>query len=529
MSIPSQSKCSIAVAFIILFHVSHGSNLPFLDRQVPTASCPLNNFCFAYDHSTSINSTEFQLEVDFIVEIARAVAMRAPNVNYSAVAFESFGQLVQPSTTDLEGVFIPTVTSFPQRRGQTRIGAGMRACLDEIVDKEGTRVMIVLTDGRDNRSKAPAIADEARNANVAVATVGILPDIRRQFLEGLATGPEFFSEALFSELPSIVNKVVNITCELANIFSCQLDDVCFAVDSSSSIDATEFTQQQDFVQKIATIIDSRNSSTTFSAHTFNDDALPVLPVGTMNSLVDFIPVLNSLSPSVGSTNAFAGLRSCFEDLNNRTGNRVIVFVTDGLDNNSPRALTGRQAVVDAGIGILTVGIGSRVSLPYLDRLTTVPGSVVNASSFSTLSSVVDTVANEVCNTSSTTNPPADSCEEQFQGCLLTFRGRRSLPSFRFRGRGRRFTPPIVSKFGNQFPGRVTRFRSFVVNDDGTKTMLRGRPFTVSQRSSPFGVKLNVARLADVERLGGKCIRMNVSFRRGSGIVDQCVVFRTLRV
>ena len=529
MSIPSQRKCSIAVAFIILLHVSHGSNLPLLDRQVPTASCPLNNFCFVYDHSGSINSTEFQLEVDFIVEIARAVAMIAPNVNYSAAAFAGSAQLVQASTTDLEGVFLPTVTPFPQIGGGTDIGSGMRVCLDEIVDMEGTRVIVVLTDGFDGGNTASAIADEARNASVAVATIGILPSIDRPFLEGLATRPEFFSEAVFSELPSIVSRVVNVTCELADIFSCQLDDVCFAIDSSSSIDATEFSQQQDFVQEIATIIDSRNSSTTFSAHTFSDDALPVLPVGTTNSLADFIPVLNSLSPSFGSTNAFSGLRSCFEDLNNRTGNRAIVFVTDGLDNNSPRALAGRQAVVDAGIGILTVGIGSRVSLPYLDMLTTVPGSVVNASSFSTLSSAVDIVANEVCNTSSTATPPADSCEEQFRGCLLTFRGSRTLPSFRFRGRGRRFTPPIVSKFGNQFPGRVTRFTSFVVNDDGTNTMLRGRPFTVSQRSSPFVLELNVARLTEQERLSGKCIRMNVSFRRGSGTVDQCVVFQTSRI
>jgi hypothetical protein len=76
----------------------------------------------------------------------------------------------------------------------------------------------------------------------------------------------------------------------------------------------------------------------------------------------------------GGTNIAAGLDAALTQINAVTANdKIIILMTDGLDNNHQGVLDCAQRAVDGGIRIFAVGFGSDVDSDFLEEVATAAG------------------------------------------------------------------------------------------------------------------------------------------------------------
>ncbi|CAN8068534.1 unnamed protein product [Agarophyton chilense] len=168
---------------------------------------------------------------------------------------------------------------------------------------------------------------------------------------------------------------------METVDTCPVDGVCFALDQSGSI-SLNYPDLQEFVIAVSREIESNSPSTLFSAFGFAND-VSVIQSSTSELESQFVPAINAPVTPSGTTNMYAGLNACFTELTELTGIKVIVLLTDGVDNGSPFAIELAPTIKEQGIAIITVGIGSGVSSLYLQQLATSPDFFV-ASTFTTL-------------------------------------------------------------------------------------------------------------------------------------------------
>jgi molecular chaperone DnaK len=90
-----------------------------------------------------------------------------------------------------------------------------------------------------------------------------------------------------------------------------------------------------------------------------------------------VKVLGALRAS-GSTNMAAALEMACSALQSKTGNRVIVIVTDGSPDSPPAALHAASQAKRSGIEVLAIGTGDSDQV-FLDQLASRQGSAVKCS------------------------------------------------------------------------------------------------------------------------------------------------------
>lgn len=230
---------------------------------------------------------------------------------------------------------------------------------------------------------------------------------------------------------------------------CPINSVCFAVDQSGSVRGF-YPQEQQFVVEIAREIASRTSGTLYSAYGFSSGSRAI-QTSTPDLENTFIPAVNKPVNPIGGTNMGRGLSACFNEIKNNQGNRLIVLVTDGIDNGSPRASMVAPDIKVAGVSIVTVGIGNSIQESYLEGLASGPEFFVKSSSFSTLLSKVVDVVEGSCKAAVTPRPTApDVCAEAYDACDFKFVRRDTVPTFSVTGKSDKpFTPKIVSRMNGE--------------------------------------------------------------------------------
>lgn len=112
--------------------------------------CSINSVCFVLDESGSIQSADYAVEQQFVISVSRVISSRTNGTLYSAYGFASSAAVIQASTSDLEGTFVPAINSSQQSGGSTNMYAGLNACYNEVRGNSGNQVIVLITDGGDN-------------------------------------------------------------------------------------------------------------------------------------------------------------------------------------------------------------------------------------------------------------------------------------------------------------------------------------------------------------------------------------------
>eukprot|EP00181_Compsopogon_caeruleus_P000402 CAMPEP_0184678558 /NCGR_PEP_ID=MMETSP0312-20130426/1305_1 /TAXON_ID=31354 /ORGANISM="Compsopogon coeruleus, Strain SAG 36.94" /LENGTH=377 /DNA_ID=CAMNT_0027127377 /DNA_START=372 /DNA_END=1505 /DNA_ORIENTATION=- len=181
---------------------------------------------------------------------------------------------------------------------------------------------------------------------------------------------------------------------------CAVNNICFAIDESGSIDATEFQTESNAVGTIATRIDSISSSvgitTKYGAYGFSDRVKLISPLAQLPSLLAAITA-NTQTP--GATYTGAALTSCRTLLSSASGVRVVVLVTDGVPTDDPGPAAA--AIKANNIKLVTVGVGvTATAEALLKSLSSGPGFYINADNFTDLTTKISPIVQAICPTPS---------------------------------------------------------------------------------------------------------------------------------
>lgn len=352
--------------------------------------------------------------------------------------------------------------------------------------------------------------------------------------------------------------------------NCPINSVCFAVDHSGSISGTEYLEEITFVKGIANAIGKRTTNARYSAYGFASSSF-IMQAGTTDLKTTFNPTIMNFPKSFGGTNMRAGLQACFDEVRGNKGNRLIVLVTDGEDTSLPDALDLAPTVKNAGVSIVTVGVGSGANEQYLKDLATSPKFFVQSSDFSTLLDSVIDVVEDSCSVVQSPKPtakpvktqkpskspkptrlPKDSCGRAARRCDFKFAGSgSSVPTFSATGK------PDVA-FTNLIVARSSTMRLGVLNSNGVVpefilangvvrkitafatpryTPTHFKPFTIKKRRGS-GIGHQTYTGSQKKNARRRCIRVffthfqkfvggnleNVNVAAGDR--SKCVVFRT---
>lgn len=209
------TRMTFLSASLLLFSLAFAAPTQVNGVARQNKKCPIHSVCFAIDQSRSVGGF-YPQEQEFVTEIARTIASRTTNTLYSAYGFSIGSELIQSSTADLENTFLPAVNKRVRLQKRTDMYEGLTSCFDEIKGDKGNRLIVLITDGKDNGTPmASSAAPGIKGAGVSIVTVGIGDNVDVPYLEGLASGPKFFVKAsAFSTLITKALDVVEGSCEV---------------------------------------------------------------------------------------------------------------------------------------------------------------------------------------------------------------------------------------------------------------------------------------------------------------------------
>ncbi|PXF43410.1 hypothetical protein BWQ96_05328 [Gracilariopsis chorda] len=183
----------------------------------PSPACQIKHVCYILDQSGSINDNEYALEQRFVNKIADIIDSTSITDPFnSAVAFSRSVRTIQPATNNLH-TFKDAVSKERIFRSTTRISFGLRQCQRILEGKQGSRTMVLLTDGEpDSSDRLQTInaAEDITNAGIGIVAVGIGNSVNADLLRQLVPEPEFYIDTRFDDLDSKIQVVANAICNI---------------------------------------------------------------------------------------------------------------------------------------------------------------------------------------------------------------------------------------------------------------------------------------------------------------------------
>ncbi|KAH3860726.1 hypothetical protein DPMN_023644 [Dreissena polymorpha] len=156
-------------------------------------------------------------------------------------------------------------------------------------------------------------------------------------------------------------------------------DVAFIIDSSSSIWFKYFKIQLEFVNKLIKTFKISPTDTQVAALTFSKNVVKQFNFKDFNNEEDVLKKVSTIKQDNGDqTNTHKALEKALSDLfapgNGVRENvpRICILLTDGDSTYQTATLAAAQAVKDAGIKIITVGIGHKVNTNELEAIASSP-------------------------------------------------------------------------------------------------------------------------------------------------------------
>lgn len=279
---------------------------------------------------------------------------------------------------------------------------------------------------------------------------------------------------------------------------CNVDHLCFAMDQSGSIKSI-YPDVQQFTADAATAVHNLSPASYSAVGFSNSFEIISAPTSNLNKFVNAVTAPDNVG---GSTNMYAGVNQCYDYIENKPGNRVIVLVTDGRDSKTPSAETLIQSKASSGVYIVSVGIGSGIDENYLKSLSDVYIPVAT----SDIDSVAETLSTGICEAPEVSENPtptkapmptktpmvSTSCGQAYKMCDFKFANTNSVLTYTLNAKADTvFTGRIVSKMMPRI-GLLNMndiVPEFIAND-GTVTPITsiGNPTLTPTHFKPFQYK-----------------------------------------
>jgi len=361
------------------------------------------DIAFLVDTSRSMTKDEFNLQMDFVQEMAdefeishkntRVAVLQYAHIIYKLFCFDEF-----VNNRELRKAIMTKHRFF---RGSTKTSRAFTYAKHRIFNskkcgmrEDSITVVVLLTDGMPNTPKLAAEeAKKLREHGVIIVTVGISDEIERPMLEEFASKKELaFKAPEFFDLELIRPDVTHKTCEAVRAEKARRNalngghaftlpptpapkiaqdlpdckaDLLFMLDTSRSVDSADIHRQIAFAESLSRQFHVSKDTNRVALTFFTDRVYKHKCFHDHLTNVELSQALNSTSYSFPqySTNLYrafshARRRMFHQSCGSRPGAFKVAFViTDGKPNWLDLAVTQANKLKESGVKLVPIGVG----------------------------------------------------------------------------------------------------------------------------------------------------------------------------
>ncbi|KAK3591335.1 hypothetical protein CHS0354_028442, partial [Potamilus streckersoni] len=323
----------------------------------------------------------------------------------------------------------------------TETAAAIRRMREMFADstRDGVvQIGITITDGLSyNPSVTKDEAKAAHDSGIQMIAVGVGDRTFQDELQEIATQKDAvfnFNISNFKDVNSVV-QVLNLVCQwskvsanIASVASGNCDknmDIIFVMDASTSIPEKDFDHLKRFIKSMIDSFEVGLDKTRIGIVPFSVDVMYNNIANLTASLLPQILIakLNNIEQPLFGTGtqtgaAIAVMFEMFQLEARRHIPRIGVVITDGKSDNPTETVDVARRVKDAGIYMLTIGIGQRVFEDELFDIASEPDAVIVVDNFVSLTSV-EPVLSVICPDDNEPKPSsAERCARKMDLVLL---------------------------------------------------------------------------------------------------------------
>lgn len=390
-----------------------------LTTALAAPECPRATYCLAIDAGESFSDSDFTHFKTGFTALVRELVRNAPASQFLAHAFvQTAFPLVDKPTTNVAEIE-KALHEYARSPGQSVMQAGLTACGTSLKNAPGPTFVLLLSKGGEPApyTGVPA-ADALRLSGHSVVTISVDRSASDESLTGIADNPRY--ELSLNSVTEMVAEIADVTAFLCATLpkprglcshDCPASTVCFAVDESGSISRRDFRMQAYTLAGLVSVLRALAPASLYAGVGFADEAHVFHPLTFDASRV--MAAFLGNEQRKGSTSSGAGLLRCHELIKHIPGPKSIVLIADGVDNKQPRGVDIAQNIKDAGVQIITVGVGE--NLEHDLRIMAGPAEgddyYTAVDNFPVFSQAIGPIVRHICTASSnwTPPPPPPSC------------------------------------------------------------------------------------------------------------------------
>ncbi|KAJ8309545.1 hypothetical protein KUTeg_014419 [Tegillarca granosa] len=381
----------------------------FINRFI--CSSKKADIVFLLDSSSSEGQINFQKQLDFVKDFVRQFDIGRQNVQVGVVTFSTsaHNEFWLNDFTNKNDVLY-ALSSIKYSIGNTNTGQALQFVKNNsFSSNHGARgpdvekILIVLTDGQSMNSTATInAAKQVHNQGIHTISIGIGTGVNQNELQAIATDPsQVFTVQNFTVLSSIKKELSQVTCNTTT--KCQAKaDIAFVLDTSGSVGSANFQKQLDFVSKFVKSFPVGPTETQFSVLLFSDGVYnkfyfnDIRDITSLNSALRNITYLDGNTYTDKALNFVSNTTFAPQHGSRNDSKHIAIVMTDGQSSSPSATKVAAAALHKTGVEVMSIGIGSSVTLSELQTIASDNQHVFQVISFDALTTIQSELEKTAC-------------------------------------------------------------------------------------------------------------------------------------
>ncbi|XP_033736270.1 collagen alpha-6(VI) chain-like isoform X1 [Pecten maximus] len=380
--------------------------------QAPSAACGKKkaDIVFVLDSSSSIGSTDFTKQLEFVKNNVRQFDIGPSDTQISVVSFsdsvfDEFHLNRFPSKTQVLGA----ISAIKYHTGTTYTNLALAHVRNESFSAvnggrpDAAKVVIVLTDGQSTSGQATINeANKLHMTGAEVTAIGIGSGVDKAELNVIATdSAHVFEVQNYDVLSSIQHSLEVATCQ-TNECRGQKADIVFLLDSSASEGSENFNKQLEFMKNFTAQFQIGHDNVQMGLAVFSTLTNNEFWLNTYNDSTSLENAIDNVQYLPGNTYTDEALQfivnNSFTSANGMRDGvpHILVVMTDGQSHDPAATASTAKLVHDAGIKTVAIGIGSDVDKSELQAIATDADHMILVPDFNALATIQSEVEASAC-------------------------------------------------------------------------------------------------------------------------------------
>ncbi|XP_066547504.1 collagen alpha-6(VI) chain [Amia ocellicauda] len=353
---------------------------------------------FLIDGSSSIKNTDFFEIKDFINGVVDNFNIGPDSVRIGAAQFSTevrneFSVTSHNSTNDVKRA----IENIRQDHGKTKTGQAlkyMQSLMKKEVKAKVRQYLLTVTDGKSD-DDVSEVSETLRKDGVITYAVGI----GKANITELETIAGFKNRSFYTTQFDFLKDIKNeVTREICLEEACKKSeaDIVFLIDSSGSINPTDYTSMKHFMTSIVNKSDIGRDKVRIGAMQYSYKVQPEFELDKHVQAPDLLQAIDNMLQLGGGTLTGEALKSVSNYFKKARPNvnRILIVITDGEAQDE--VLQPAKDLREKGITIFSIGVfGANYS--QLEEISGSRQNIFFINKFEELNSILDKVLFSVCN------------------------------------------------------------------------------------------------------------------------------------